>query len=136
MANFNKVILAGNLTRDPEVRYSQSGTAVAKFGMAINRKFKDQESTCFVDITAFGKQAEVLEQYVKKGSPLMVEGRLEFSQWEDKNGGGKRSKLEVVVEQFQFLGGGDKRESGSGGRGKAAAATGGGSADAYDDIPF
>ena len=108
MANFNKVTLLGNLTRDIEVRFTQGGLAIAKFGMAINRKSKSQdgearETTCFVDLTAFGKQAEILEQYVSKGSPLFVDGRLEYSAWEDKNGGGKRNKLEVIVENFQFL---------------------------------
>ena len=123
MPNLNRVILAGNLTRDPEVRYTQGGLAVAKFGLAINRKFtqngETKESTCFVDLTAFGRSAEVLEQYIGKGDPLLVEGRLEFSQWESKDGGGKRSKLEVIVEQFQFLRSGDasdRRDSGGGRR--------------------
>ncbi|MFK7743241.1 MAG: single-stranded DNA-binding protein, partial [Planctomycetota bacterium] len=107
MANFNKVILMGNLTRDIEMRHTQSGMAIAKFGMAINRKSSTQsgeqrESTCFVDMTAFGKQAELLSQYVRKGSPLFVDGRLEFSTWESQDGG-KRSKLEVIVENFQFM---------------------------------
>jgi single-strand DNA-binding protein len=103
MANFNKVILMGNLTRDPELRTTQGGTQVTKFGLAVNRKFKDQETTCFADCTAFGKQAELIAQYLKKGSPLFVEGRLQFSQWEDSEGN-RKSKLEIVVEQFQFMG--------------------------------
>ena len=142
MANFNKVILLGNLTRDIEVRYTQGGLAIAKFGMAINRKSKSQdgdmrETTCFVDCTAFGKSAEILEQYVSKGSPLFVDGRLEYSTWEDKNGGGKRSKLEVVVENFQFVGGGQSGGRG-GGQKSSGSAGGGGSSEAvdYDDIPF
>lgn len=142
MANFNKVILLGNLTRDIEVRYTQGGLAIAKFGMAINRRGKTQdgearESTCFVDLTAFGKQAEVLEQYVSKGSPLFVEGRLEYSTWEDKNGGGKRSKLAVVIENFQFVGGRGEGQGGDGkGRsGSSRAEESSGSVD-YDDIPF
>ncbi len=114
MANFNKVILVGNLTRDVEMRYTQGGLAIGKMGMAVNRRYKQgeeqKESTCFVDLTAFGKQAEVLSQYVSKGSPLFVEGRLEYSTWESKDGG-KRNKLEVIVENFQFLGGGDKEKS-------------------------
>ena len=97
MANFNKVILMGNLTRDVELRHTQGGMAIAKFGMAVNRKSstrdgEQRESTCFVDLTAFGKQAELLNQYVRKGSPLFIDGRLEYSTWESQDGG-KRSKL-------------------------------------------
>lgn len=152
MANFNKVILLGNLTRDIELRYTQGGLAIAKFGLAVNRRAKSadgelRETTCFVDITAFGKQAEVLEQYVGKGRPLFVEGRLEYSTWEDKNGGGKRSKLEVICENFQFIGGrGEDQGQGrgrsqGGGRGAdaggASASAGGGEGGVdYDDIPF
>lgn len=110
MANFNKVLLMGNLTRDIELRSTQGGTQIAKFGMAINRRSTNangevRESTCFVDLTAFGRQAETLAKYVTKGSPLFVEGRLEYSSWESQEGG-KRNKLEVIVENFQFLGGG------------------------------
>ena len=122
MANFNKVILLGNLTRDVEIRHTQSGQALAKFGMAVNRKWsqngEQKESTCFVDLTAWGRQAEVLSQYVKKGSQLFVEGRLEYSTWESE--GGKRSKLEVVVENFQFVGSGRGGASASGGGGGGA----------------
>lgn len=124
MANYNKVILLGNLTRDIELRHTQSGMALAKFGMAINRKWsqngEQKESTCFVDLTAWGRQAEVLNQYVKKGSQLFVEGRLEYSTWEAE-GGGKRSKLEVVVENFQFVGAGGR----AGGGGAAGGGAGG-----------
>jgi single-strand DNA-binding protein len=123
MANLNKVLLIGNLTRDVEMRATQGGVQIAKMGMAINRKFtqngQSRETTCFVDLTAFGRQAEVLAKYVSKGSPLFVEGRLEFSNWEDKEGN-KRSKLEVIVENFQFLGGG----AGAGGRGGEAGSRG------------
>ena len=142
MANFNKVTLLGNLTRDIEVRHTQGGLAIAKFGMAINRKSKSQdgemrETTCFVDLTAFGKQAEILEQYVSRGSPLFVDGRLEYSTWEDKNGGGKRSKLEVIVENFQFLGGGQQGgKSGSRKSGGSAGTDGASENVDYDDIPF
>jgi single-strand DNA-binding protein len=115
MSNYNRVILLGNLTRDPELRHTSGGTAMAKLGMAINRRYtangEAKESVCFVDLVAWGKQAEVLHKYVHKGSQLMVEGRLEFSQWEDKSGG-KRSKLEVAVENFQFVGG--KKADGGG----------------------
>ena len=114
MANFNKVILMGNLTRDPEMRTSQGGTSVVKFGMAVNRKFKDQETTCFVDCTAFGRTGEVINQYMKRGRPIFVEGRLEFSSWQDKDGN-KRSKLGVVVENFQFLGQGQGGQNQGGG---------------------
>jgi single-strand DNA-binding protein len=121
VANFNKVILLGNLTRDIELRHTQSGQALAKFGMAINRKYsvngEQKETTCFVDLTAWGRQAEVLNQYVKKGSQLFIEGRLEYSTWEAQEGG-KRSKLEVVVENFQFVG--SARGAGGGGGGNSA----------------
>ena len=124
MANLNKVFLIGNLTRDIDLRYAQSGTAIAKLGMAINRKFttngESRESTCFLDLTAFGRQAEVLQQYLSKGSPLFVEGRLEYSTWEAKEGGGKRSKVEVIIENFQFLGG-RASEGGGGGGGDGGA---------------
>jgi len=109
MANYNRVILVGNLTRDPQLKYLPSQTAVVEFGLAINRKYKtadgqDREEVTYVDISAFGKQAEVINQYCQKGRPLLVEGRLKYDSWEDKQGGGKRSKLTVVVENFQFLG--------------------------------
>jgi len=108
MANFNKVILAGNLTRDPELRYTPKGTAVARLGMAINRTWKNdagetKEEVTFVDIDAWGRQAEVIAQYVKKGRPLLVEGRLKLDQWEDKNTHQKQSKLKVILETFSFL---------------------------------
>ena len=109
MANYNKVILAGNLTRDPQMSILPSQTPVTEFGMAINRRWKGQdgqqrEETCFVDCQCYGRQAEILNQYMSKGRPILVEGRLRFSSWEDKTGQ-KRSKLRVVVERFQFLGG-------------------------------
>jgi single-strand DNA-binding protein len=108
MANYNRVILAGALTRDPELRFTPKGTAVAKIGMAINRSWKTEtgekkEEAVFVDIDAFGKQAETIAQYVKKGRPLLVEGRLKLDQWEDKATKQKRSKLGVVLESFSFL---------------------------------
>jgi len=110
MANFNKVILAGNLTRDPQLSYLPSGSAVCEMGMAINRKWRPQdggemrEEVCFVDLRCYGKQAETLNQYMSKGKQLMVEGRLKYDSWEAKDGGGKRSKLYVIVDNFQFLG--------------------------------
>lgn len=113
MASFNKVILIGNLTRDPELRYTPKGTAVARLGMAVNRQWKTdtgeaKEEVTFVDIDAFGRQAEVIGQYCKKGKPLMIEGRLKLDTWEDKQTNQKRSKLLVVLESFQFLGDGNR----------------------------
>jgi single-strand DNA-binding protein len=117
MANFNKVILAGNLTRDPELRYTPKGTAVAKIGLAINRVWKTEsgekkEEATFVDIDAFGQQAETICQYMKKGSPMLVEGRLRLDQWDDKQTGQKRSRLGVVLEGFQFLGSSNRSAEG------------------------
>jgi len=108
MANFNKVILAGNLTRDPELRYTPKGTAIAKFGLAVNRRRKAEtgetkDEVTFVDVEAWDKQAEVIAQYLKKGQPFLVEGRLRLDQWEDKNTHQKQSKLKVVLESFSFL---------------------------------
>jgi len=122
MASFNKVLLMGNLTRDPQLKYLPSQTAVVEFGVACNRKFRtangeDREEVTFVDVTSFGKQAEVINQYFQKGKPIFIEGRLKYDQWEDKQGGGKRSKLTVVVDNFQFIGG---RDGGGGGGGGGA----------------
>jgi single-strand DNA-binding protein len=108
MASFNKVILAGNLTRDPELRYTPKGLAIAKIGLAINRTWKTEsgetkEEVTFVDVDAFGRQAEVIAQYMRKGRPLLVEGRLRLDQWDDKQTGQKRSKLGVVLESFSFV---------------------------------
>jgi single-strand DNA-binding protein len=108
MASFNKVILAGNLTRDPEMRYTPKGMAIASFGLAMNRKWKSEtgemkEEVTFVDIDSFGREAELISQYMKKGRPLLMEGRLRFDQWEDKNTHQKQSKLRVVLERFTFI---------------------------------
>ena len=108
MANFNRVILAGNLTRDPELRYTPKGVAIAKITLAINRTWKSEtgetkEEVTFVDVDAFGRQAEVVGQYMKKGRPFLVEGRLKLDQWEDKNTHQKQSKLKVVLEGFSFI---------------------------------
>jgi len=107
MSSFNKVILIGNLTRDPQLSYLPSQMAVVNFDMAINRKWLGQdgqkkEEVCFISLVAFGKSAETINKYCKKGQPLMAEGHLQFDQWTDKDGG-KRSKHKVVVENFQFL---------------------------------
>ena len=117
MASFNKVILLGNLTRDPETRVTASGVAICKLGLATSRVYitKDgerREDTTFVDIDAFGKQAEVITKYMRKGRPLMVEGRLKLDQWESPEGQ-MRSKLGVVLENFQFVGGRDEEDSSS-----------------------
>src|SRR5438445_4821409 len=117
MAGYNKVILIGNLTRDPELRYTAQGVAIAKIGLAVNRTWRTEsgetkEDVTFIDVDAFRKQAETLAQYLKKGSPLMVEGRLKLDQWDDKQTGQKRSRLGVVLEGFQFLGGGNRNEGG------------------------
>lgn len=123
MANFNKVILAGNLTRDPEMRYTPKGTAVAKFGLAVNRKWKAEtgelkEEVTFVDIEAWSSQAETIGKYLKKGRPILLEGRLRYDSWDDKQTNQKRSRLVVVLDSFQFLDSG-RTEAGT----AAAAAT-------------
>lgn len=110
MVSFNKVILAGNLTRDPELRYTPGGAAVAEFAIAINRKWngKDgeaKEEVGFFDCVVWARGAEVITQYVKKGDPLLIEGYLQQDRWEDATSGQKRSKVKVTVERFQFLGG-------------------------------
>src|SRR4051795_12648355 len=119
MPSVNKVIIVGNLTSDPVTKQLPTQSMVTEFGLAMNRKFKspdgeDREEVCFVDCAAFGRQAEVIQKYCKKGKSLYIEGRLRFDSWEDKNGHGKRSKLSVVVENFQFLGGRDDQPGGDG----------------------
>ncbi len=129
MASYNKVILVGNLTRDPQLSYLPSGTPVCEFGLAVNRRWKGQdgqqkEEVCFVDCRCFQRSAETINQYMTKGRPILVEGHLRLDQWESKEGQ-KRSKLYVVVDTFQFLGG---REGGGreGGGREEGGATGGG----------
>ncbi len=155
MASFNKVILVGNLTRDPELRYTPKGLAIAKLGLAVNRVWKSEtgeskEEVTFVDIDAFGKQAETIGQYLKKGRPILVEGRLRLDQWDDKQTGQKRSRLGVVLEGFQFLDSGNRGEPGAEvpRRPAAAAPSAPAAADApapagpeaaepeHDDVPF
>lgn len=112
---FNRVVLVGNLTRDIELRYTQSGAAIGSSGIAVTRKYtlngEKREETCFIDITFFGKQAEIANQYLSKGSKLLVEGRLKFDQWTDNNGQ-NRSKHTVVVENMEMLGGGQQSNQG------------------------
>lgn len=122
MASFNKVILMGNLTRDPELRYTPKGTAIAKIGVAVNRVWTNEagekkEEVTFVDVDVFGRTAENVGQYMRKGRPIMIEGRLKLDQWDDKQTGQKKSKLGVIAETVQFLG----SAQGSGGEGGAPA---------------
>ena len=110
MANLNKVMLIGNLTRDPELRHTPKGTAVSEISMAINRVWNNdqgqkQEETTFVEVTLWGRQAELAQQYLTKGRPVYIEGRLQLDSWDDKETGKKRSKLRVIGENFQFLSG-------------------------------
>jgi single-strand DNA-binding protein len=135
MANFNKVLLMGNMTRDPQLSYLPSETAVVEFGLAVNRTYKKQdgsqgEETCFVDCQMFGRRAEVVNKYFKKGEPIFVEGRLKFDSWTAQDGT-KRSKLRVFVENFEFLGrGGGGGDSGRREEPEAVESAG------DDDIPF
>ncbi len=120
MASYNRVILMGNLTRDPQLRYLPSQMAVVDIGLAVNHKYKtsqgeDREEVMFIDCTAFGKQAEVINQYCQKGRPLLVEGRLKLDNWDDKQTGQKRSKHKITIEGFQLLGGRDSGQSGGAG---------------------
>ena len=159
MASYNKVLLMGNLTRDIELRHTQSNQAVANLGIAVNRRFKtadgeNREEVTFVDCEAWGKTAEVMSQYLAKGRPVFIEGRLKLDQWQDKEGN-KRSKMGVVIENFQFVdskggGGGDGSGGSAGGASRPASAraqgayTGNSPAPAgatheplgEDDIPF
>jgi single-strand DNA-binding protein len=119
MASFNKVILLGNLTRDPEVRYTPKGTAVTELGMAVNRVYtaengEKREEATFVDVTLWGRTAEIAGEYLKKGRPVFIEGRLQLDTWDDKQSGQKRSKLKVVGEGLQLIG---SRPGGAGGGG-------------------
>jgi single-strand DNA-binding protein len=146
--SFNRVVLLGNLTRDVELRHISANQAVAKIGLAVNRRYttaegEKREEVTFVDCEAWGKTAEILSKYVSKGRPLLIEGRLKLDQWQDKEGN-KKSKLKVVIENFQFVD--SKGEGGSGGGGGGSS---GGSSRASssqsddsdptiqdDDIPF
>jgi single-strand DNA-binding protein len=129
MASLNKVMLIGNLTRDPEIKYTPKGTAIADIGLAVNRNYttesgEKREEVTFIDVTLWGRTAEIVGEYCKKGRPLFVEGRLQLDQWDDKQTGQKRSKLKVVGDNIQLLGG---REGGAGGGGGGGGAGGGGS---------
>lgn len=149
MANFNRVILIGNICRDIELKYTPGGTAVTEIGMAVNDRRKSQsgewiEETTFVDVTLWGRTAEIADQYMGKGSPVMIEGRLKLDTWETD--GQKRSKLRVVAQRMEMLNrGGGGGNSGGGGEARAttsqykeseAAASGGGAGDSEAEIPF
>jgi single-strand DNA-binding protein len=162
MSSYNKVILMGNLTRKPEVRFTPGGMAICKIGLAVNRRFKDQsgnwkEEPTFVDVTIFGKRGEAFAKFHDKGKPAFIEGELRLDQWEDKQSGEKRSKLHVVGNEWQFVGsGGPGREAGGGegggdwqeGEAAGGAPSGGAAAGGYgggygaaapidvDDTPF
>lgn len=132
MASLNRVMLMGNLTRDPELRYTPNGTPVCDFGLAVNRKFTKRDGgevdeTCFVDVTMWGKRGAALSEYLGKGDPVFLEGRLTYDSWEHE--GQRRSKLKVTAESFEFIGGGKRREQGD-------VAMGGVPADAegFDDV--
>jgi single-strand DNA-binding protein len=121
MASFNKVILLGNLTRDPEIKYTPKGTAIANLGLAVNRVYSNDqgektEETTFIDVELWGRTAEIAQEYLRKGKPVLIEGRLKLDQWDDKATGQKRSKLRVVGETMQLLGG---RDAGGGPGGPA-----------------
>ncbi len=158
MASFNKVMLMGNLTRDPEVRSTPSGQTVTAFGIASNRTYtvggpggEKREEVTFIDVDFWGRRGEVVAQYLKKGDPIFVEGRLTYRQWEDKEGN-KRNKVSVTAENFEFIGGRGGGQSGSGGgssggrsnEGQSGAgqggdghAVGGGDGDGgFDEVPF
>ncbi len=160
MASFNRVILMGNLTRDPEVRFLPSGIAVADIGLAVNDRYQDKQTQewvdrpNFIDCTAFGKSAESIGKFFTKGRPIHIEGKLRFEQWDDKTSGQKRSKLKVIIDQWTFCdsrnegggggGGGGPRGGGAaqgGGRGEYQSAPSGGDGGGHqaineDDIPF
>jgi single-strand DNA-binding protein len=138
MPSLNKVLLMGNLTRDPELRVTPKGTSICQFGLAINRQFKmesgeSRDEVTFVDIEAWGKQGETIAKYCTKGRPLYVEGRLRLDQWEDKNTKEKRSRMKIVLEQFQFLG--DGRGGGGSSQAGGGEESGGGSPERHSPPP-
>jgi len=135
MANYNKVLLMGNLTRDPELKRTSTDMAIAQIGMAVNRRYKDKtgeqrEETTFVDCEAWGKTAETMAKYLSKGKPVFIEGRLKLDQWQDKDGN-NRSKLKIVIENFQFIDSRGNQTATPPAAGATAPAT-----PPDDDIPF
>lgn len=155
MASFNKVILMGNLTRDPEMRFTQNDMAICNLSLAVNRRFKDgqgewKEEATFVDVTIFGKRGEAFAKHHSKGKPAFIEGSLRLDNWKDKESGANRSKLYVVGDNWEFVGGGSGGGSGGGGGGggeyassnassnasSSAGGQGGGQNLEVDDTPF
>lgn len=139
MASFNKVILMGNVTRDPELRYTQGGTSVCEIGLAVNHRYKDRdgnvkEDVTFVDVTLWGRTAEIAGEYLAKGRPVMIEGRLQMDSWEDKQTGQKRTKLKVVGESMQLLG--SRGQQSAPAESGAASAPAGEPFDPDKDVPF
>lgn len=151
MASYNRVILMGNLTRDPEVKFLPSGTSVANFGLAMNERYTDRETgeqkdnTCFVDVEAWGRQAEVIGEHFTKGRPILVEGSLKYDSWEAEDGT-KRNRLKVRLQRFQFVGSRRDEDEAGGGYAQAAPAAAptaqapappqGAPSATEDDIPF
>jgi single-strand DNA-binding protein len=138
MANLNKVMLIGNLTRDPEIKYTPKGQAIAELGLAINRRYttesgEKREETTFVDVTLWGRLAEIAKEYLAKGRPVYIEGRLTLDTWDDKQTGQKRSKMRVTGDQMQLLG--SRGDGGGGGGGSFGGGGGGGSHEEYDQRP-
>ena len=140
MASYNKVILMGNLTRDPEVEFLPSGTAVANFGLAMSERYTDRQSgeqrenVCFVDVEAWDRQAEIVGEYFKKGSPIFIEGALKFDSWEAEDGT-KRNRLKVRLQRFQFVGGRRDEDETGGGYADAQPAAAPTQADSYQEAP-
>lgn len=137
MANLNKVMLIGNVTRDPEIRYTPKGTALVELGLAVNRRYtaengEKRDETTFVDVTFWGRTAEIANEYLRKGRSVYVEGRLQLDSWDDKQTGQKRSKLRVVGEEMQMLG---SREGGPGGGGSGAGSSRSSGGGEYDEEP-
>lgn len=144
MASFNKVILVGNLTRDPQIKHTTGGTAVAEIGLAVSRQWNDKssntkkEETTFVDITLWGRLAEIANEYLQKGKPVLIEGRLQLDQWDDRETGQKRSKLRVVGETMTMLGSGNGKRSGDDSGDSSGYSDGGEGppSSSPDDVPF
>ena len=140
MRGFSKAIIAGNVTRDPDMRTTPSGSQVCSFAIAVNRSYKDssgaqQDQVSYLDCVAWGKSAEIISQYIKKGSQLLVSGRLEQRSWEDKNSGQKRSRVEIVVEDFSFIGGNNGGGAGGNYGGGSSEEVDTGSDIVPDDVP-
>ena len=140
MRGFSKAIITGNLTRDPELRTTPNGANVCSFSVAVNRVYRDtsgeqKEDVSFIDCSAWGKLGEMISQYAKKGTGVLVSGRLDQRSWEDKNGGGKRSRVEIVVEDFNFVGGAREGGASTGSFGGSPSSTDTPASSIPDDIP-